>query len=135
MLTELITSSLPENREAVIAQTTRGDAPRSVVEADFKDSRVAWRDRFSPLFGDHVVDHYRSVADYTYAQGLVRTKVDVDALIDRRFSERALKNLGLEGWWSAIVSRHSREGGNPYSQTSVLMDSRLRGNDGQGRVR
>jgi hydroxyethylthiazole kinase-like sugar kinase family protein len=28
--------------------------------------------------------------------------------------------------------RHSREGGNPYSQEQEVMDSRLRGNDGRG---
>ncbi|WP_243395836.1 ABC transporter substrate-binding protein [Sphingomonas oleivorans] len=92
-------SSLPENRKAVIEEAARGDTPVSVVETDYDEPRVAWRDRFSPLFDDFMVRHYQSVADYTFAQGLVRRKVDVDALLDRRFATQALKNLGFDDYW------------------------------------
>lgn len=92
-------SAQPENRAAVIEEAARGDTPISVVEADYDEPRVSWRDRFSPLFDDFMVRHYRSVADYTFAQGLVRRKVDVAALLDRRFAAQALENLKLDGYW------------------------------------
>lgn len=98
-------SSLPANRAEVIDEAARGDTPTSVVEADYDEPRVAWRDRFSPLFDDEMVRHYRSVADYTYQQGLVRRKVDVDALLDRRFAEQALKNLGLQDYWRSTQAQ------------------------------
>lgn len=92
-------SSQPANRAEVIDEAARGDTPTSVVEADYNEPRVTWRDRFSPLFDDQMVRHYRSVSDYTFKQGLVRNKVDVDALLDRRFTEQALTNLGLRDYW------------------------------------
>ena len=89
----------PENRTVMIAQAARGETPASVVEADYDEPGLNWRDRFSPLFTPAMVDHYRSVADYSFKRGLVRTKVDADALIDRRFADQALRNLKLEGFW------------------------------------
>ncbi|WP_380872007.1 nitrate ABC transporter substrate-binding protein [Sphingomonas sp. DBB INV C78] len=110
-------SSQPENRAAVIDEAARGDTPVSVVEKDYDEPRVTWRDRFSPLFDDFMVRHYRSVADYTFAQGLVRQKVDVDTLLDRRFAAQALKNLGLEDYWqpTATDSADAKKPGAPRS--------------------
>ncbi|MGK2287055.1 ABC transporter substrate-binding protein [Pedomonas sp. V897] len=89
----------PENRAAVIEDLARSDTPVSVIEADFDEANVAWRDRFTPLFTDAVINHYRSVAEYTHAQGLVRQKVDVDALIEPRFVTRAVNKFGLRTFW------------------------------------
>lgn len=81
----------------------RGDRPQ-----DYQGDDVAWRDRFSPLYDPPVLAHYRSVADYTFAHGLVRTKVDADTLLDDRFVRQALKNLNLQGYWRNQASAAAR---------------------------
>ena len=97
-------SSDPKNREAVIDITSRAESPRSVVEAELNEPRVAWPDRYSPLYDDFMVSHYRDVAAYTFDQKLVRTKVDVDKLLDRRFATAALKRLNLQDHWQPATS-------------------------------
>ncbi|MEG3181414.1 ABC transporter substrate-binding protein [Sphingomonas sp. LT1P40] len=94
-------SSDPANREAVIEITSRAESPRSVVEAELNEPRVAWKDRYSPLYDDFMVGHYRDAAAYTFDQGLVRKQVDVDKLLDRRFATKALERLKLQDQWQA----------------------------------
>lgn len=100
-------SSLPENRQRVNEISARAETPLDVVEADQNDPRVAWKDRFSPLFDDFMVDHYRNVADYTYRQGLVRNKVDVDRFLEPRFAKEALQRLNLATYWQATTNQAS----------------------------
>lgn len=92
-------ASLDANREKVTDLSARGDTPRSVVEAEFADPSVSWKDRFSPLFTDDVRAHYRDAADYTFSHGLVRAKVDVGTLLESRFVAHALNDLKLEDHW------------------------------------
>jgi sulfonate transport system substrate-binding protein len=89
------------NQASVIHDAARGAMPEAIVARDYADSGIAWRDRFSPLFAADVADHYRSVAEYTFARGLVRSKVDTVALLDDRFVTKSLQNLDLEGFWNA----------------------------------
>ena len=93
-------SSKPENQDQVVHDAARGFLPEAIIRKDYAEDGVAWRDRFSPLYDPAVVEHYRSVAAYTYQRGLVRTKVDADTLLDDRFVRRALKDLSLEGYWT-----------------------------------
>jgi sulfonate transport system substrate-binding protein len=92
-------SSDPANREKFIELSARAESPRSVIEAEYDEPRVSWPDRFSPLYDDFMVGHYRDAAKYTFDQGLVRKQVDVDKLLDRRFATQALRNLKLEQHW------------------------------------
>jgi sulfonate transport system substrate-binding protein len=92
-------SAQEENRPEVIREASRGALPVEIVAKDYAESGISWRDRFSPLFTPNVAGHYRSVAGYTFARGLVRNKVNVDALIDQRFVPKALHDLKLEGFW------------------------------------
>lgn len=111
-------SSLPENRDRVVREAARGDTPIEVVEADFDDPRVTWRQRFSPIFDASVGDHYRSVADYTFDNGLVRRRVDAASLLDGRFVSAAIRDLKLEGYWQAqapTAGAAGRAGGMPRS--------------------
>jgi len=89
------------NRAAVIEDATRGALPADVVAKDYDEPGFPWRERFSPVFTDAVSRHYYAVADYAYARGLVRSKVDADALLDDRFVKQALRNQKLDGFWSA----------------------------------
>ena len=94
-------SSKAENQEQVVRDASRGFLPEAIIRKDYKEDGVAWRDRFSPLFDPPVIQHYRSVADYTFERGLVRTKVDANTLLDDRFVKQALKDLKLEGYWQS----------------------------------
>lgn len=87
------------HQSQVLKDSSRGYLPPSVLLRDYDEPGVTWRDRFSPLYDAALRDHYRSVADYTYQRGLVRTKVDADRLFDDRFVNRALRDLKLEGFW------------------------------------
>jgi sulfonate transport system substrate-binding protein len=92
-------SADPANRARVIDYAVRGEAPRSVIEAEYADPTIAWKDRFSPLFDRTLASHYEAAADYAFARGLIRKPVDADALFDPRFVARALKEQKLEGYW------------------------------------
>ncbi|EQB02253.1 hypothetical protein L288_16970 [Sphingobium quisquiliarum P25] len=92
------------NKAEVIRRAARGALPEDIVAKDYAESGIAWRERFSPIFGPAVREHYRSVADYALERGLIRKKVDTGALLDERFVDKALKDLKLEQFWA-------REGG------------------------
>ena len=80
---------------------TTHDTPEAVLRKEYAGDNYPWRERFSPIFRPDVTAHYRSVADYAQARGLVHAKVDADALLDDRFVSQALKDLKLEGFWAA----------------------------------
>nr|WP_253201262.1 ABC transporter substrate-binding protein [Sphingomonas quercus] len=92
-------SSQEANKGEVIRDASRGSMPEAIIARDYAESGIPWRDRFSPLFSPNIADHYRSVAQYAFDRGLVRSKVDTDALIDDRFVVQALRDLKLEGFW------------------------------------
>ncbi|WBY09331.1 ABC transporter substrate-binding protein [Sphingomonas sp. 7/4-4] len=93
-------SAQDSNRDRVIKDAARGSMPVEIIARDYANDGIQWRERFSPAFTTELVDHYRSVADYAFERGLVRNKVDVDKLIDRRFVAPALRDAKLEGFWS-----------------------------------
>jgi len=94
-------SAQEENKPEVIRAAARGAMPEAIVAKDYAESGIPWRDRFSPLFTPEMSAHYRSVADYAFARGLVRSKVDTQTLLDDRFVRRSLGTLKLEGFWHA----------------------------------
>ena len=93
-------SSDEANKEEVIRRAARGALPEDIVAKDYANSGIPWRERFSPIFNPAVRTHYRSVADYALERGLIRNKVDADALIDERCVNKALKDLKLEQFWA-----------------------------------
>ena len=93
-------SSDEANKAEVIRKAARGALPEDIVAKDYANSGIPWRERFSPVFNPAVRTHYRSVADYALERGLIRNKVDADALIDERFVDKALKDLKLEQFWA-----------------------------------
>lgn len=97
-------SAQEANRAQVTRDAARGAMPVEIVEKDYADSGIAWRDRFSPVFGPDVAGHYRSVAAYAYDRGLVRSKVDADTLLDARFVQQSLHNLHLETFWKPVAA-------------------------------
>lgn len=92
-------SSQDANRARVIRESSRGSLPVEVIEQDYDDA-VPWRERFSPVFSPAVRAHYHSVADYVAERGLVRGKIDPDALLEDRFVQTGLKDLKLTSFWA-----------------------------------
>jgi sulfonate transport system substrate-binding protein len=93
-------SSQEANKAQVIHESARGALPEEIIARDYANDGIAWRERFSPSFTDSLVGHYDNVASYAFERGLVRSKVDVGQLIDRRFLPVALRELKLENFWS-----------------------------------
>lgn len=93
-------SAQESNQAAVIRDAARGSMPVEIIAKDYAESGIPWRERFTPLFNPDVLGHYRSVAGYAHARGLVRTEVDADALLDDRFVRQSLRNLKLDGFWT-----------------------------------
>lgn len=93
-------SSDEANKAAVIRNAARGALPVEIVERDYANSNIPWRERFSPLYSPALRTHYHSVADYAFERGLIRSRVDADALFDDRFVTKALTDLKLEDFWA-----------------------------------
>ncbi|MDX3909837.1 MAG: ABC transporter substrate-binding protein [Sphingobium sp.] len=94
------------HKAEVIRNAARGAMPEEIVAQDYANSHIVWRERFSPIFSSAVRTHYHSVADYALQRGLIRTKVDADALIDDRFVKQALRDLKLEDFWAQDGQSH-----------------------------
>ncbi|MET0364645.1 MAG: ABC transporter substrate-binding protein [Sphingobium sp.] len=93
-------SSDEAHRAEVIQNASRGALPVEVIDKDYANSGIPWKERFSPLFSPAARAHYHSVADYAFERGLIRSKVDADALFDDRFVKQALQDLKLQGYWA-----------------------------------
>jgi sulfonate transport system substrate-binding protein len=92
-------ASREENKEAMIKIETASGKPESVVRRSQERDGVTWKDRWSPLFSDVMVQHYRKTLDFALAQKLIRHPVPLAPLFDRRFVTTALTQLQLESYW------------------------------------
>ena len=100
-------SSDEANRALVIQNASRGALPVEIIDKDYANSNIVWKERFSPLFSPAVRTHYHSVADYAFDHGLIRSKVDADTLFEDRFVKQALSDLKLEGFWATPAASAS----------------------------
>lgn len=98
-------SSKDENRTAVIKNSSRGYLPPEILAKDYAADGLPWHERFSPVFHPDVKEHYRAVAAYALARGLIRRPVDVDKLLDDRFVAKALQDQNLQANWSTASER------------------------------
>lgn len=108
-------SSQIDNRNEVVDIASRAENPRSVIEAEYDEPGLDWRERFSPVFDAPVVEHYRNVATYTYRNGLVRSEVDVNHLLEPNFVEGVLRKLGWQEYWTAAIAANERKEANTPS--------------------
>lgn len=108
-LTQLVTtayvkanywSSKEENRAAMVELAARLGTPKSVIERDYSTSDVTWKERWSPLFEEALFSHYRGAIAYAVEKRIIDKPFDFRESADSRFVERALAELGLEGYWS-----------------------------------
>ena len=93
-------ASLDANRDAFILDGTRPGVPERVVRRAYDDPQLAWKDRFSPMYDGLVYRHYREVLAFARQQKLVRKHLTAEELLEPRFVDAGLKELGLTNYWT-----------------------------------
>ena len=88
------------NKEELIQVGTRNGTPEKVVRRTYDDSNLSWKDRWSPLFPPELYDHYRQATAFARENGIISGDIDVDQLLDSSLVTQALKDQGLENYWT-----------------------------------
>lgn len=111
-LTQIIVSSYVKvnywtaqeaNRNQYLKEYASQVQPESVVRRDYEDDSVAWKDRWSPLYDDALLEHYKRAALYAKKSGLIRNNVEISQLLNPNFVKQALKEQKLENFWVPIA--------------------------------
>ncbi|WP_082889277.1 ABC transporter substrate-binding protein [Methylovorus sp. MM2] len=90
-----------KNRDQYIRDYASKVQPESVIRRDYEADEVSWKNRWSPLYDDAMVEHYKHTIAYAKSSGLIRNDVDVQKLLNPRFVNQALKDLNIENFWAA----------------------------------
>jgi len=91
-------SSQEANRDVLFEIWARSGRPPSVYRADFADQTLKYRN--SPLIDDYLIERYRTQARQAKEYGLVRRDLSIDGWFDPEFLNLALKQLGLQHYWT-----------------------------------
>ncbi len=75
--------------------------PESVIQREYDDQKISWKEFWSPRYVPSITRHYEGVVAYARGSGLIRNDVDVTALITPAFVDTGLKDLGLGEYWQA----------------------------------
>lgn len=94
-------ASQEANRDKYIKDYLSQVQPESVVRRDYESDAVPWKDRWSPVYDGVFTAHYQRLAAYAKSSGLIRNEVNVQQLLNPRFVNQALKDLGIEHYWVA----------------------------------
>src|SRR5205085_1091668 len=90
-------TSEESHREALFQVWAKSGVPFSNFKDDFKGDSLKVRN--SPLFDEYLVGRYKAAVSDARKFNLIRNDIDVDAWIERKYLNRALKELGLENYW------------------------------------
>jgi sulfonate transport system substrate-binding protein len=102
-------SSHESNRDVLFDIWARSGRPASVYRDDFADQTLKYRN--TPLIDDYLVAQYRFQAQQAKQFGLLRRDVSVDGWFDPQFLNTALKQLGLEHYWTRYDAEGKPEAG------------------------
>jgi sulfonate transport system substrate-binding protein len=102
-------SSEEANRDALFEIWARSGRPANVYRRDFAGQTLKYRN--TPLLDDYLVAQYRFQAKQAREYGLVRRDVSIDGWIDPQFLNVALKQLGLEHYWTSYDANGKPQGG------------------------
>jgi sulfonate transport system substrate-binding protein len=91
-------SSDEANRDALMDIWAKSGTPASVYRYDFEGQPLRYRN--SPVIDPFLIEQYRFQAKQAKEFGLVRRDVDVNGWFEPRYLEQALKELGLENYWT-----------------------------------
>jgi sulfonate transport system substrate-binding protein len=75
-------------------------------------AKISIKQLGSPLVDDYIRSQYKKAVDDSKRFGLIRTVFDVDAWIDTRFLDKALRDQGLDGYWTRYDANGQVPGGN-----------------------
>jgi len=89
-------TSLPQNREAALDIWSKSGTPRKVLAEDFTGPLKLAQ---IPLIDDLFVAGLKVGVDFSLRNKLIRQPFDVDAWIDRRYIDAALRDTNLVGYW------------------------------------
>ncbi len=89
-------ASQPQNHNGVLDIYAKSGTPRKVLGEDqtgpFKESII-------PLIDELFVAGLKISVDFSARNKLIRQPFDVDAWIDRRYDDAALRDLNLVSYW------------------------------------
>ncbi len=91
-------ASQEKNREALIQLALKTGSGYKVTKEDFAGQDLTVK--YSPLADQATINQYKEIVDFAFSRGLIRKKFDVDKWIDKSFAEAALKELGLQNYWT-----------------------------------
>jgi sulfonate transport system substrate-binding protein len=86
-----------ENRDEVYEIWAKSGIPVQHFREDWDSQN--WTQKLSPLIDDYLVHSYRVSFDDAKKFGLVRGKLDFERYFDRRYLDKALSELKLQGYW------------------------------------
>jgi sulfonate transport system substrate-binding protein len=89
------------NRDEFIRISARSGTPESTIRREYEGDTVSWKDRWSPLFDAYQALHYQNAVAYALEKKLIPKKIDSDQLLEPKFVEAGLRDLQLEGYWTA----------------------------------
>lgn len=93
----------PENKDELFRIWSKGSlgVSRAYLEEDYQGRPL--KQYLSPLFDPMFVSHYQQTQDALVQLKLLRgQKVDVERWIDRRYLDKAVAQLGLQGYWPQL---------------------------------
>ncbi len=92
--------SQDRNFDEVVKIYARPGSPEHVIRRDFADQPIPWRERWSPVFDDDLLRHFKESIDISYERKLIRRTFDARELLDPTYAQAALQRLHLEGFWA-----------------------------------
>lgn len=93
----------PANRDEVFDGWSLSGFPKDTFATDFEGDTLA--NRLNPLIDDFVIARYKDQVAGAKAYGLVKGDVDVDAWLEPKYLNQALKDLKLENFWSSYDAK------------------------------
>lgn len=92
-------ASDPANKDEVFDGWSLSGFPKDAFEGDIEGDTLA--NRLNPLIDDFIIARYKDQVARAKAYGLIKGDVDVDAWLEPKYLQQALKDLKLVNYWSS----------------------------------
>jgi sulfonate transport system substrate-binding protein len=91
--------SREENRNELMTLYARSGLPAKYYAEEYKG---LLKDRFSPLLDTSITQGYQRIADFALQHKLIRQAPDFKGWFEPKYDLKAVKDLGLEGYWVPV---------------------------------
>jgi sulfonate transport system substrate-binding protein len=98
-----------QNLDALFEVWAKSGISAARFRADYEGDNPKLRG--SPLFDEFMIQQYRTQAEQARQFGLIRRDVDVSTWFETRYLEAALRELGLEDYWTRLDANGKPVGG------------------------